>query len=739
MATPRHGHDYSETVPNALAFETSPYLRQHASNPVQWLPWGPAALAAARERDVPLLVSIGYSSCHWCHVMEHESFEDPRVAALMNEEFVCVKVDREERPDIDALYMEAVQGMSWHGGWPLNVFLTPEQLPFYGGTYFPPEPRHGMPSWTQVLHAIAETWREQAPEIRAGGERIGAQLAGGARLQPSAAAIEAHALGAAVERLQESFDTVHGGFGGAPKFPQAPVLEFLLARAAGDTGASAAQMALATLHAMAAGGIHDQVGGGFHRYAVDATWTVPHFEKMLYDNALLARAYLHGFQLSGDERLRRTCEDTLDWALREMRAPEGGFYSALDADSDGGEGSFYVWSIQALGTALGEDAATAIAWFGATATGNFAGESGTEVGLNVLEAHGPEPPSNRDQDAPSSDGGQGEPPSTRDQDAPSPDHSQDAPPPDRDQTALGSGESSRRGQRERIRAHLLEARAQRPRPSLDDKRLTSWNALMIAALADAGAVLQRADYLQAASACAEFVLRELRGDGGLLRTYSHGRATLNGYLEDYAFLVEALIALYEATFQERWFEAARALADEMIDRFADPERGGFFSTASDHEALIARRKDLDDAPIPSGGSAAALGLLRLAALTGEQEYERQAMGVLRLAHELAPRHPTAFGHLLQAIDFYVAPTREVAIVGPPGPTRDALESLVRARPRARLVLAGGRGEGPTAVPLVADRTALDGRPTAYVCERFACRRPVTEPEELAALLSELDS
>jgi uncharacterized protein YyaL (SSP411 family) len=671
-------------VPNALAQETSPYLRQHAENPVDWLPWGAVALTRARERDAPLLVSIGYSSCHWCHVMERESFEDPRVAALMNEEFVCVKVDREERPDIDALYMEAVQGMTGHGGWPLNVFLTPEQLPFYGGTYFPPEPRHGMPAWSEVLQAIAETWRERSAEIRAGGEQLRARLGGGASLTPSAEPLQAGALDSAVATLREAFDTRNGGFGdprGGPKFPQAPVLEFLLGQASGQT------LALDTLRAMAAGGIYDQVGGGFHRYAVDATWTVPHFEKMLYDNALLARAYLHGFQLTRAPLLRRACEQTLDWALREMRAPEGGFYSALDADSEGGEGSFYVWSLPELRATLGEDAQVAIAWFGATAEGNFRGESGRELGLNVLEARGPEPTPE---------------------------------------------------QRERIRARLLAAREQRPHPALDDKRLTSWNALMIAALADAGAVLEGAAgmrYLDAARACAEFVLRELRDDRGhLLRTYSEGRATLDGYLEDHAFLLEALLVLYEATFEERWFTAARALADELIARFADPERGGFFSTASDHEVLIARRKDIDDAPIPSGGSSAALGLLRLAALTGEHDYEHRALGVLRLLHELAPRHPTAFGHLLQAVDFYVSPTREVAIVGPHGPARAALERVVRAYPRSRLVLAGGVTGAQTNVPLLESRTTVDGLPAAYVCEHFACRRPVTEPAELAGAL-----
>jgi uncharacterized protein len=605
-------------MPNALAQETSPYLRQHASNPVDWLPWGPAALAAARERDVPLLVSIGYSACHWCHVMEHESFEDPRVAAVMNEEFVCVKVDREERPDVDALYMEAVQGMTGHGGWPLNVFLTPEQDPFYGGTYFPPEPRHGLPSWTQVLQAIAETWRENAAEIRAGGERVRTQLAGGARLEPSAEPFDKGALDAAVARLRESFDTVDGGFGGAPKFPQTPVLELLLRH--GER-----EMSLATLRAMARGGICDQLGGGFHRYSVDAAWTVPHFEKMLYDNALLARAYLHGYRLSSDEELARVCRATLDWALREMRGPEGGFYSALDADSEGVEGRFYVWTVKELEDVLGADADAAARWLGVSEGGNFVDPHHPEPGLNVLTDRAP---------------------ATSRPDA---------------------------ATRERIRGRLLEARAARTRPGLDDKRLTSWNALMIAALADAGAVLGGEDglrYLDAAERCAEFVLRELRdGEGRLLRTYSEGRARLGGYLEDHAYMVEALVVLFEATCAERWLTEARALAEQTIERFADPDRGGFFSTASDGEALIARRKDLEDSPIPSGASSAAAGLLRLAQLTGETRYEQHAVGVLRLLHEIAPRHPAAFGHLLQALQLHLSPAVGLSCATPPAGAR----------------------------------------------------------------------
>jgi uncharacterized protein len=604
-------------VANALAQESSPYLRQHAENPVDWLPWGPVALERARAENRPLLVSIGYSACHWCHVMERESFEDPATARVMNESFVCVKVDREERPDVDAIYMEAVQVMTGHGGWPLNVFLTPEQLPFYGGTYFPPEPRHGMPAWTQVLQAIAESWEHNRDEIRAGGERLRERLSGGARLEPSSERPSETLLEQAVARLADSFDARHGGFGGAPKFPQTPVLELLLAR--GERA-----MSLATLHAMADGGIHDQIGGGFARYSVDAAWTVPHFEKMLYDNALLARAYLHGWQASGDGRLLEVCTGTLDWALREMRGAEGGFYSALDADSEGVEGRFYVWSVEQLRDTLGPDADAAIAWLGATERGNFSDPHHPEPGLNVLQSHGPDPG-----------------PETR----------------------------------ERIRTRLLAAREQRVRPGLDDKRLTSWNALMICALADAGGAIGGTDgerYLDAASACAEFVQRDLRDERGrLLRTYNHGQAKLDAYLEDHAFLLEALIALFEASCEERWLGQAVALAEETIARFADPDQGGFFSTAADAEALITRRKDLEDSPIPSGSSSAAVGLLRLAQVTGDEEYERHALGALALVLEIAPRHPTAFGHMLQALHWQLAPARPLACAVPSALRTDA--------------------------------------------------------------------
>jgi uncharacterized protein YyaL (SSP411 family) len=655
-------------VANRLAAETSPYLLQHKDNPVDWYPWGDEALARAGAENKPLLVSIGYSACHWCHVMERESFEDPDIAALMNERFVCVKVDREERPDIDAICMEACQAMTGHGGWPLNAFLVPSnKVPFYAGTYFPPEPRSGMPSWRMVLLAVSDAWHERREEIERQGAQLVRALGATARLEPSSEPISDELLQGAVAALREVYDSVNGGFGGAPKFPAASTLELLLARGEHE-------MSLGTLRAMAEGGIYDQIGGGFSRYAVDATWTVPHFEKMLYDNALLARAYLHGWQVSGEERMRRVVYETLDWALREMHGPEGGFYSALDADSEGVEGKFYVWTVDELRQALGspELAEDALAYFGATEQGNF------ERGLNVLEGRGPEP-----------------------------------------------------ARLPEIRRKLYEARSSRVRPGLDDKRLTAWNALMISALAEAGAALERPDYVAAAVHCANFVLNDLRApDGELLRTWKDGRGHIRGYLEDHAFLLEALITLYETTFDPRLYREAVALADEIISRFSDPGHGGFFTTAEDHERLATRRKDLEDSPIPSGSSSAAFGLLRLALLSGEGKYERHALGVLRLLHPVAVRHPTAFGHFLQAVDFYLAPVREVAIAGS-GPEAHALERVVRGAYRPHLVLAGGAADG---VPLMQGRKQVEGHAAAYVCEHFRCEAPVTEPEELAALL-----
>src|SRR6266516_1375851 len=655
-------------MPNALASETSPYLRQHAGNPVDWLPWGPDALARAREQDKPLLVSIGYSSCHWCHVMERESFEDESTAQLMNENFVNVKVDREERPDVDALYMEAVQAMSGQGGWPMTVFLDPEGVPFYGGTYFPPDEGRGMPSFRMAMEAVVQGFAHKREELREGGARMRAHLGAIGQGAPAAEAPGARLLDEAVAALRARADREHGGFGGAPKFPPASALELLLAR--GER-----EIVETTLDAMLAGGVYDQLGGGFARYSVDAVWLVPHFEKMLYDNALLARAYLHGWQALGHDRYRRICEETLDWALREIRGPEGGFYSALDADSEGEEGRFYVWTPDEVREVLGDGAQAAIDFYGVGERGNFEGRSILHLAKGAAAA---EPP--------------------------------------------GLAEARRA---------LYEARAKRAWPGLDDKRLTSWNALTITALAEAGAILDRDEYLDAARDCARFVLESLRdGEGRLLRTYKDGKGRLNAYLEDHAFLLEALLALYESTLERHWFEQAQALAETTIARFGDPERGGFFSTSDDHESLIARRKEIGDHPIPSGNSSAAFGLLRLAALTGNRKYERHAEEIFRLFAKPAAQNPETFAHLLRALDFHLSPTKEVALVGD---DLDELSRVVRSKYRPHLAQAGGP-EGTEAPPLLQGRTTTDGQPTAYVCEHFTCQAPVTDPQALDDLL-----
>ncbi len=560
MRVPRRGS--LVPVANRLARETSPYLLQHKDNPVDWYPWGDEALERARTEQRPLLVSIGYSACHWCHVMAHESFEDPAIAALMNAHFVCIKVDREERPDVDAVCMDACQTMTGHGGWPLNAFLTPEQAPFFVGTYFPPEPRHGLATWRAVLEAVAGAWNERRDQVRTSGAQVLEAIGAATRIQPSTEPITQRLLDDAVTGVRDSYDARNGGFARAPKFPMSSLLELLLMRGEHE-------MSLHTLRSMAQGGIYDQVGGGFARYAVDATWTVPHFEKMLYDNALLARAYLHGWQVSGDPRLRRVCTETLDWALREMRSSEGGFYAALDADSEGVEGKFYVWTHEELRDVLGDLYDDAVAYF----------QPRPFEDAFVLEGRGPEPASLPE-----------------------------------------------------IRCKLYGARAQRVRPGLDDKQLTSWNALMISALAEAGAALAHAPYVTAATQCAELL-------AAMPTASSCAPARSPAFLDDYAYLVQALTTLYEATLDPRWYREAVTLADQMIERFADVERGGFFTTAADQDSGFARRKDLEDSPIPSGNSAAAYGLLRLALLSGNADYEHHALGVLRLLAPIAGRHP----------------------------------------------------------------------------------------------------
>ena len=648
-------------MPNRLASETSPYLLQHAENPVDWYPWGDEAFELARTSDRPILVSIGYAACHWCHVMEHETFEDPEVALVMNTHFVCVKVDREERPDVDAIYMDAVQAMTGQGGWPLNAFLTPDGVPFFAGTYFPPEPRHGLPSWKDLLVGIWNAWTTQRSEIDEAARMNVPRLQGAAFMEAPSDALSPDLLPAAVLGLRRAFDETNGGWGGAPKFPSTSAIEFLLAR--GEVA-----MPLQTLRRMASGGIYDQIGGGFARYSVDARWLVPHFEKMLYDNALLARAYLHAFQVSGEPLFERVCVETLDWAMRELRQDEGGFASSLDADSEGVEGKFYVWTVAEIRAALGDDADEAIRCFGVTEAGNF-------EGANILVRATSDPP------------------------------------------GLAS-----------LKAALLSARSARVRPALDDKRLTSWNALMISALADAGAALGRADYVAAAVACGEFIERELRDSSGrLLRSFNRGRAKLPAYLEDYAYLLEAYLTLYEATFDAAWFTRAVALAEVLLERFYDDERGGFFSVSDDHTGLIARRKDLEDAPIPAGGSAACFGLLRLARFTGSARYEDAAVSLITLLHKVAPEHPLAFGHLLRAIDFHLGPVREVALAGD---DVSALAGVVRSGFFPYVVLAGGSGD----VPLLEGRVPVDGHAAAYVCQHFTCQLPVTSAEALTKSL-----
>jgi uncharacterized protein YyaL (SSP411 family) len=658
---------------NRLAGETSPYLLQHAHNPVDWYPWGPEALERARAEDRPILLSIGYAACHWCHVMERESFEDDGTAALMNEHFVSIKVDREERPDLDAIYMDAAQAMTGSGGWPLTAFLTPDGKPFFAGTYFPPVPQHGLPSFRQVLTGIAEAWTERRDEVVTQGSTIAEHIARAGTLSGSREPLTDDLTRAAFSRLHQAFDGDRGGFGGAPKFPQPMTLEFVL-RCAIRGWEPAARIVTTTLDRMADGGIYDHLGGGFARYSTDAAWHVPHFEKMLYDNAQLARLYTRAWQVTSDDRYRDVATETLDYLLREMQHPEGGFYSSQDADSEGVEGKFFVWSWDELVALVGEKGARSL---GAVPEGNW-------EGTNVLWR-------------PRADGD----PEVED-----------------------------------ARRTLFEVREERVHPATDDKILSAWNGLAIGALAEAGRAIVQPSYVEAAVRCAEFVLTHLRDERGrLLRSWRNGSSGRPGFADDHAVMASACLTLYETTFELRWFEEAVALAGELLRLFRDDERGGLFQTGSDAEALVLRPKELYDNATPSGNSVAADVLLRLSLLTGDAEYETAALSALRLVRDAMAGAPTGFGQALCALDLYLGPSHEVAIIGDPSAsdTQALAAEVTSATYRPNLVLAVASpddADARLAIPLLRDREARDGLATAYVCERFSCKLPVTDVDSL---------
>jgi uncharacterized protein YyaL (SSP411 family) len=692
---PRHRHT------NRLAGETSPYLLQHAHNPVDWYPWGPEALARAVGLDRPIFLSVGYAACHWCHVMERESFEDEETAAVLNAHFVAVKVDREERPDIDALYMGAVQAITGQGGWPMSVFLTPEGRPFSGGTYFPDTPRHGLPSFRQVLEGVRLAWFEQRAELEEAGTQLVKALAEQQRAASASSGLPpAEVLAEAAAAADEAFDPVNGGWGRAPKFPQPMLIEALLRRHAAGGGTRPLEIARRSLDAMAAGGVRDQLGGGFHRYSTDAHWLVPHFEQMLYDNAQLARVYVHAWALTGDARYLETATGTLGYLLRELRMPEGGFAASQDADTDGEEGATFVWTAAGIREVLAADAALFAAAYGATDGGNWEGHtilSRTRDDAELGERFGLEP------------------------------------------AAVG----------ERLAASrrlLLERRAARPQPARDDKVLAAWNGLAIGALADAARALGaagRPELDPEAARCREAAVAAALGatsgllgeDGRLSRSWKDGRATAAGVLEDYANMADGILALYEATGDESWFEVAVGLADVILARFADPT-GGFFDTADDAEPLVVRPKGLGDNAVPSGGAMATTVLLRLAALTGDARYRTAAERALATVGPYLARYPTGFAQWLCALELAHAGITEVAIIG--DRDDDEVRGLLRVADGGYnpfRVLAVSAAPEHSVVPLLVDRFALHGRATAFVCRDFSCRQPVHEPEALDALLA----
>ena len=682
-------------MPNRLIDETSPYLLQHAENPVDWYPWGDDALNRAREEDRPILLSIGYSACHWCHVMERESFENEDIAGLMNEHFVNIKVDREERPDLDAVYMEAVQMMTGSGGWPMTVFLTPEGRPYYGGTYFPPEDRMGMPGFPRLLAAASQAYHTNKGEIERVTRQLAEQMGRTGQMPRGFTPLTTEVMHNAYSQLATQFDHLNGGFGSAPKFPQPMTPEFLLRYYRHGFNVRALEMVELTLQKMAYGGMYDQVGGGFHRYSTDAYWLVPHFEKMLYDNALLARLYLHAWQVTGNVLYRRITEETLDYVIREMTDPSGGFYSAQDADSEGVEGKFFVWTPAELRSLLGDDADLVMGYYGVTEGGNF-------EGANILNMS--RPPADY-------------------------------------ATQRGVSDDALMDAVQRARSILLEAREQRVHPLLDDKVLTSWNGLMLRSFAEAGAALGRRDYLDAARRNAGFLLDNMRdADGRVLRTWRNGQAKLLGYLEDYSCLADGLVSLHEATLEPRWLQEAVAVADGMIALFWDDQAGGFYDTGSDHETLVVRPRDVFDNAQPCGGSVATDVLLRLAVVTGNDDYSAKGATPLRALQQLLGRAPAATGHWLGALDFYVALPKEIVIVGPAeNPETAAMLAAVGARYLPNRVVVGMNDTATPPVPdspLLEQRGMQDGRPTAYVCEHYVCQLPVTEA---AALAGQLDA
>jgi len=679
---------------NRLAQETSPYLLQHAGNPVDWYPWGPEALARSRDEDKPILLSVGYAACHWCHVMEHESFEDETTASLMNENFINIKVDREERPDIDGIYMQAVQAMTGHGGWPMTVFLTPGGLPFYAGTYFPPADRHGMPSFQRVLAAVGDAYRNRRGDVERTTTQLREFFAATTHPTRPTGALTPTLLEGAYRELARNYDAQHGGFGSAPKFPQAMALDSLLRYWSRTRTELALTMAKDSFRAMARGGIYDQLGGGFARYAVDDRWLVPHFEKMLYDNALLSRLGVHLWQATKDAEVKRVVEDTIDWVLREMTGPEGGFYSSLDADSEGHEGKFYLWTKAELEALLGADAKVAAEYWGVNAGSNFEGR-------NILFI--PNEPTVV-------------------------------------AARLGISTAELRARIAAAKHALLAARGARVHPGRDDKTLASWNGLMLRALAEAARAFDHLAYRAEAIRHGEFLFRVLFRDGRVRRSYKNGIAKIEGYLEDYAALGLAALALYELTFNELWLGRARALANAVVEWFWDDHAGAFFDTSSDSEQLVTRPRDITDNATPSGTSLAAELLARLADLLQDESMRRRATYVLETMAEPMARHPAAFGHSLGVADLLVHGAVELAIVGDPAAddfralTRVAAERYVPA-----LVLAGGTARGSDDIPLLADRTAPGGRATAYVCRNYSCNAPVTDAVLLASQLEEATS